>query len=222
MNGDRRILVAFGAAALLALAVLFFFRGERRARVESARATAPATADPAPARASARRGVSAAEARRAHDAMREQIVEALRRRTAAEQAKAPAATAATATARADAAAVEEELPVGHYDPAYIRANMHEDMFPLIQQCYGNALRRRPALAGNLVLRFSIVGDASVGGVIEDADFADESDIQDDEMRTCVRESLMTLTLDKPPEGGGKVTVTYPFAFSPDDDEDEGR
>jgi hypothetical protein len=213
MNGTRRILAVLGGAALLALAAFFFLRGKP---VEPARAKAGAearaTAGTVTERPSARGGASAAEARRARDAMREQILEALRRRAAADPSKAPGGRATTGGGD------EDEPPHGRYDPEYIRANMREDMFPLIKQCYGDALERQPKLAGNLVLKFSIVGDPSVGGVIEDADFADESDIHDDEMRTCVRESLMTLTLDKPPEGGGKVTVTYPIAFSPGDDD----
>jgi hypothetical protein len=90
------------------------------------------------------------------------------------------------------------------------------MFPLLHQCYEDTLRRHPTLGGRLVLTFSIVGDPAVGGIVEDADFAEESSIQDDEMRTCVRESLMTLTFDKPPTGGGYVTVKYPIEFAPDE------
>jgi hypothetical protein len=92
------------------------------------------------------------------------------------------------------------------------------MFPLLRQCYENALAQRPELAGKLVLTFTIVGDPSVGGVVEDADFDEESDLQDPEMETCVRESLMTLIFDKPPDGGGFVTVKYPVLFSPDDED----
>jgi hypothetical protein len=216
MNGTRRTLTVLGGAALLALALIFLFRGKP---VGAARAPgsaeARATPPPPPSRPQ-RDAVSEARARRARDAMRDQILEAQRRRAAASPPK-PADTR-------DAAAPtgEEEPPRGHYDPQYIRASFREDMFPLLRECYGDALSRQPKLAGKLVLKFAIVGDPSVGGVIEDADFAEESDIQDDEMRSCVRESLMSLTLDKPPEGGGKVTVTYPIAFSPDDDgEDAG-
>jgi hypothetical protein len=168
--------------------------------------------------------VSAAKARQTRDAMREQILEAIRRRAAASPttpAVATHTTAAPAPAPAPAPAGEEP-PHGHYDPEYIRASFRQDMFPLLRSCYGDALLRQPKLAGNLVLKFAIVGDPSVGGVVEDADFAEESDIQEDEMRTCVRESLMSLTLDKPPEGGGKVTVTYPIAFAPGDDGEGDR
>ena len=111
----------------------------------------------------------------------------------------------------------DEGAPGKYDPAYIQQVVREDMFPLLRQCYGDALRRQPTLGGRLVFTFTIVGDSSVGGVVEDADFADESDLKDDEMRTCTRESMMTLSFDKPPSGGGYVTVTYPVLFAPGDD-----
>ena len=106
---------------------------------------------------------------------------------------------------------------GKYDPDYIRATFREDMFPLLKSCYEGALKRRPDLAGKLVLNFTIVGDRDVGGVLEDADVADDSTLKDDDMETCVKESLMTLTFDKPPSGGGYVTVRYPVAFSPGDE-----
>jgi hypothetical protein len=110
-----------------------------------------------------------------------------------------------------------DRPRGHYDAEYIRANFREDMFPLIKSCYEGALKRKPELAGKLVLGFTIVGDQDVGGVVEDADIEDDSTLKDDDMETCVRESLMTLTFDKPPGGGGYVTVRYPLAFSPGPD-----
>ncbi len=90
------------------------------------------------------------------------------------------------------------------------------MFPLLKQCYASALLTKPQLAGKLVLKFGIVGDPEVGGIVEGAEIAEESDLKDAEMETCVRESLMTLTFDKPPSGGGYVSVTYPILFAPGD------
>ena len=56
--------------------------------------------------------------------------------------------------------------------------------------------------------------------MDDADFAEDSDLKDPEMETCTRESLMSLTLDKPPSGGGFVTVRYPVAFAPGEDDED--
>ena len=149
--------------------------------------------------------------------MRERILETLRRRDAGAP-PAPGRDGRDVTPAAQPATpTPDEGARGTYEPEYIQQVVREDMFPLLQQCYGDALLRQPKLGGRLVFTFTIVGDASVGGVVEDADFADESDIKDDEMRTCTRESMMTLTFDKPPSGGGYVTVTYPVLFAPGDD-----
>jgi RNA polymerase sigma-70 factor (ECF subfamily) len=155
---------------------------------------------------------ASAQARQARDEMRAQILDSLRKRDAG----APPAPVTPPIARRGEPPTPPAAP-GHYETSYIREHFREDMFPFLHQCYEAALQRQPALGGNLVLAFSIVGDPSVGGVVEEADFAEESDIQDEEMRTCVRESLMTLTFDKPPTGGGYVTVKYPIAFAPGND-----
>jgi hypothetical protein len=149
--------------------------------------------------------------------MRNEILAALRRRS---EASRPAPAAQTAPVRPAASATpagEDDAPPGHYEPSYIQQHFRAEMFPLLKQCYESALKRQPALGGKLVLSFAIVGDPQVGGIVEDADFAEESDLKDAEMETCVRESLMTLTFDKPPEGGGKVTVKYPILFAPGDE-----
>jgi hypothetical protein len=179
-----------------------------------------------PAKAAPRAPTSpTADARRARDAKREEILEALRKRGEAIPKAPPSSPSPLSPplSRPAAAGAAAEPPVrGHYDTEYIRENFRRDMFPLLRSCYENALAQRPNLGGKLVLTFSIVGDPSVGGVVEDADFDEESNIQDPEMETCVRESLMTLVFDKPPEGGGFVTVKYPIEFSPgDDNEDAG-
>ena len=157
-----------------------------------------------------------AEARQARDGMRTEIMAALRRRDAG-----PAAKASPSPRSAPAAVPppREEESRGSYEPSYIQEVFHKDMFPFLKGCYADALRRQPKLAGKLVLAFTIAGDPQVGGIVEDADFAEESDLKDQEMETCVRESLMTLTFDKPPAGGGFVTVKYPVLFSPDDEPD---
>jgi hypothetical protein len=214
---ERRNLAILGGAALLAGAFLLLRRGPAAAQpsVPSATPHAAAEATTAPPSPDEARRLEAAHAaaRKARDEKRAEILAALQRKNAA---SAPARTPSSAPPAADA-----EPPHGHYDPEYIRKVFREDMFPLMKQCYESALKAHPTLGGRLALKFAIVGDPQVGGVVEDADFTEDSDLKDDEMRTCVRESLMALTFDKPPSGGGKVTVTYPVLFSPGDEEAEG-
>jgi hypothetical protein len=217
MNHERRPLAIAGGAVILALvlAAVFLIRRGQDATGRPSRPSATTQADSlARAGAGAEAETSRAEARRARDAMRSDILEALRRRDAGGP---PALASARPRPVAPASTPSpEDEPHGHYEPSYIREHFREDMFPLLKQCYASALERRPELGGRLVLKFGIVGDPQVGGIVEGAEFADESDLKDDEMETCVRESVMTLTFDKPPTGGGYVSVTYPVLFSPGD------
>jgi hypothetical protein len=104
-----------------------------------------------------------------------------------------------------------------FSPEYIKDRVHEDLFPLAKGCYADALKRNPKLSGRLSVAFRIIGDPKVGGVVDEAHLADDTTIQDTEMQTCVRESMMAVSFDAPPNGG-EVTVIYPIEFSPDDDE----
>ncbi|MFT3764027.1 MAG: AgmX/PglI C-terminal domain-containing protein [Minicystis sp.] len=215
-QSSKRTGIILGAAVLSAVIGVNLFRHRVEAAPPRPRASAHAEAVSAPAPRVPSPAAASAEARRARDAMRAEILEAMRKRAASASPAAPS----PAAPRASAKPPEADEPRGHYDVDYIRTHFREDMFPLMRQCYEGALLRRPKLAGKLVLGFDIVGDPDVGGIVEEASFVDGSTIHDEEMETCVRESLMTLTFDKPPTGGGRVTVKYPIEFSPGDDEDQ--
>jgi hypothetical protein len=103
------------------------------------------------------------------------------------------------------------------DPKYIQKRVREDLFPLAKNCYGDALKRNPKLGGKLVVFFRIIGDKKVGGVVDEARMTEETTIDDAEMQTCVRESMMSVSFDAPP-GDQEITVVYPILFSPEDDE----
>jgi hypothetical protein len=206
--------VSVGVLLLVAAVILLVQRRAATAPSLTTASSAPQASAPPPTPAPL---AASAEARRARDAMRDQILETLRKQAASAPPR-----PAPASPRASTSNAESAPPKGHYEPEYIRQVFREDMFPLLRKCYEGALARKPTLAGRLVLTFRIIGDPSVGGVVEDAGFADDSDLKDAEMETCVRESTMTLTFDKPPSGGGEVTVKYPVMFSPgDDDDDDG-
>jgi hypothetical protein len=103
------------------------------------------------------------------------------------------------------------------DPKYIQQRVHEDLFPIARACYGDALKRDPKTSGKLVVSFRIIGDHKVGGVVDDAKLTDETTISDPEFQTCVRESMMAVSFDAPPNDQ-EITVVYPIVFSPEDDE----
>lgn len=219
----RKLLMSAGALALIVGASIALHRTSSAVPAPAARSRlaatsteevgARSTSDPA-------EGKDREEARRARNAMRDRILEALRTRAAAAGSAAKPSAAPSRQEASPSPSATEEIPIGAYDPDYIRSHFREDMFPLLKSCYEGALKRRPALAGKLALKFTIVGDPQVGGVVDTAEFADESDLKDSEMETCVRESLMTLTFDKQPSGSGKVDVVYPVLFSPGDPEEK--
>lgn len=110
-------------------------------------------------------------------------------------------------------------PTEKLDATYIQARVREDLLPIAQECYETARETQPKLAGKLVMKFSIVGDPSVGGIVDEAAEDPSSDIKDPDLLECMRESMLSLSFP-PPEDGGKVDVTYPFVFSSDGPPDE--
>ncbi len=103
------------------------------------------------------------------------------------------------------------------DPKYIQERVRGDLFPLAMQCYQSGMAKDPKLAGRIELKFTIMGDPKVGGVVGEASLGDGTTIADPEFQTCVKESLMSVSFDAPPNGG-EVTVVYPIDFSPDEPE----
>ncbi|MEO8878752.1 MAG: AgmX/PglI C-terminal domain-containing protein [Polyangiaceae bacterium] len=109
------------------------------------------------------------------------------------------------------AATDTNAELAHY----IKDKIHADYMPLAKTCYESALVKAPNLGGRLVMKFRIVGDRRVGGVVDSAEVDPETTIQGDEFLTCVKESMMAVSFDAPPNDG-HVDVTYPILFSPDD------
>ena len=117
------------------------------------------------------------------------------------------------------------IPAGANGPShnlskeYLQARVREDFYPLAAACYESALTRLPTLRGRIVVDFMIVGDAKSGGIVDQAKINERTDIADTDFTTCIRESMLSMVF-APPENNGWVTVTYPFVFSPDEDDEE--
>lgn len=79
--------------------------------------------------------------------------------------------------------------------------MNEDLMPLVDECYALARETQPELTGLLVLDVEMIGDADLGGVIESAVLGKENELVDPALVECVQESLLSVTLPPPPEGG---------------------
>lgn len=115
-----------------------------------------------------------------------------------------------------------QYPVMPHDPDrndvlkdYIHQRIKDDYVPLAKSCYENTLVKHPQLGGRLVMSFRIVGDRRVGGVVDSSEIDPSSTIQDEELSTCMKESMMAVSFDAPPDDK-PVTVKYPIELSPGD------
>jgi hypothetical protein len=104
---------------------------------------------------------------------------------------------------------------------YIRDRVRSDFMPLGGSCYEAALAKDKTLGGRVTIKFRIVGDKSVGGVVDEAEIdRDASTIDDRGLLECLAQSMQSVVFDAPAKGG-YVTVDYPFEFSPDDPPEGG-
>jgi hypothetical protein len=125
-----------------------------------------------------------------------------------ERARRTPSGSGSAGATAEPPATEQVL-----DKDYIRSRIQDDLVPIAQECYESALEDDPKLAGKLIMKFTIVGDEEVGGVVDEAELDPSSDLKHPALGECMRESMLSLSFAPPPDGG-TVSVTYPFAFAP--------
>lgn len=113
----------------------------------------------------------------------------------------------------------DDAPLGTLPKEYIRKTVVDEALPLVKECYNNLLETDPDAVGRVVLQFAIMGDESVGGIVEDVAFSEDSELQDEDFRECVAQSMMSTVFD-PPRGGGRVVIHYPFVFTTEDDTPE--
>jgi hypothetical protein len=149
------------------------------------------------------------------DRMREQIRALLT--NARTQASAAPETSAPAASVAPPFRSMPSVPADgggtNVDPDYLKNIVARDFAPLAKNCYEGALAKNPELSGKAVIHFEILGDRSVGGVVNDARLVKGTTLDDPEFRTCVTESIMSVAFDAPPENG-TLTVTVPMRFTP--------
>lgn len=110
---------------------------------------------------------------------------------------------------------------GKLSADYIRASMRE-ITPLIKECFQMALAESPGLEGRITLRFDIIADEQYGGLVESSEVRDDSELaRNPVLNECLRETIYALKI-KAPEGGGRVTVNYPFLLKTAPSEAEKR
>ena len=77
----------------------------------------------------------------------------------------------------------------------------------IRYCYQRQLQRTPELGGSVVVKFSIGPDGSVNHAATRS-----STLQHPDVESCIAGRVLRMRFPAP-NGGGRVIVTYPFAFS---------
>ena len=67
------------------------------------------------------------------------------------------------------------------------------LLPMVVDCYKQARLSRPALAGTLVVNFTIEGEPGIGGVVtQSAIDPEKSEIKDSDLGKCVEETTFAL------------------------------
>ncbi len=218
--------LALPALALLVVAGFWLWRGT----VDTSASTTPAFPDTPPATGSRHRGAdegvavpeptvrkpagaAPAVSERTRTERRDRATtDALRQQLRTLQRQAPRRRDGSGAPPAEGDHAEPAEP--NLDPEYIQARVREDLLPIAQECYESALEDDPKLGGTLTMTFAIVGDPSVGGVVDEANTDPSSEISDPALLECMRESMLSLSFPAP-DDAGRVEVTYPFVFAPD-------
>lgn len=97
-------------------------------------------------------------------------------------------------------------PPSHLPAEVIRDTVREAM-PFLRFCFEWQLDLHPELAGRLSMDWRILPD----GTVADAAIAEDA-LHDETVLRCFRGVVGRLRFP-PPEGGGEVTVRYPFVLS---------
>lgn len=183
---------------------------------EPHQASSPFRSEPARAvqvlRADSKRKVNKQERQRYRTAIRE----ALSRRatpTSETTTESPPKTSKTRAAQAPGAAPLRDRSGGKL--AGLVKDLQDDVLPLADECYAQSIERDPTLAGGLDLQFQIIGDQDVGGLVENVELLDSSEISNPQMLECMRETLLS-TIFPAPEDSGSKGVKLTLQFSPDD------
>lgn len=144
----------------------------------------------------------------------------------------PARSAAEAYRRRIQQALQDDIATagqrereftGRLDPQYIRDAVVQ-IRPLLEECYDMTVEAaraagEPVPEGQLITEFTFVGAQGEGGIVETSSIDENSEVSHPVLDECLRETLYTLELPAPEEGG-RIMVRYPFRFSQAPDEEE--
>ena len=179
--------------------------GETIPATSSAQATSSSTAPTeATAATDARPSLPTASAHRA--AEREAMLAAITtaRRARERRTDAPARVPGAPTMTSDSPATTLDLVDKTGDTSDWSKRALGTLNSLLGQCYDLGRAQDPELSGNVTVRFTLVGEPKVGGLLERVEIVDaDTTISQQTIRDCLTQQLYALELDPPPEG---VTV----------------
>lgn len=142
-------------------------------------------------------------------AQRVQLIKQIQDKLAEKQRAEEQAAAAAARAQPTPGSAPA---MGTLDKEYIRDRIKE-IVPLVKECYEISYADKPMPDAKIVVKFVIEGADELGGVVTSSEILNqEAEKQFPELSECMRETMYALRM-KAPEGGGVVTVSYPFKFS---------
>lgn len=106
------------------------------------------------------------------------------------------------------------VPAANFPTEYIAEIYRDQLGPMTHACFEAARARNPDAGGQVLVRYVVVAAPGVGGIVEDAT-VDESSLADDELETCIHESVLTLTFDRAPDEGGWKEAGFVMALGAD-------
>jgi RNA polymerase sigma factor (sigma-70 family) len=116
----------------------------------------------------------------------------------------PAAPGVPSTTGSDSSATTLDIKDKSGDTSDWAKHALSTLNHMLGQCYDLGLAEDAKLAGTVTIRFTIVGEPRVGGMLERVEIVDaETTISQQTIRDCLTQQLYALELDPPPDG---VTV----------------
>ncbi len=98
---------------------------------------------------------------------------------------------------------------------FVAQAIREDFVPMAHECAQDLAARRPDAGGTALVAFELLGDAKIGGVVNDSEIdRKESTLNDEPFETCMRESMYAVYFDPPP-AGGRATLRFPVSVAAD-------
>jgi hypothetical protein len=157
------------------------------------------------------RSRSARELSPAQQQLRQRVLDSLREHQARKAAAAATPAAREGTRDSQDGTMADKTGVMGEEVKII----NHELLPMVEQCFDEALQRRPGLHGTLALSVKLAGVEGVGSVFESVEPIAKNQVSDDEMIDCVRQSAFSIDLP-PPRADRRdgLELTIPLGTDP--------